>query len=169
MILIFHAAEFKLLFSYRHWYSIKIEKYQLKSDNTLTFFEFISIGSKGKINKVIEFQSTSTPNLYNLAFGDKNVETGELDDLAISNNGDTEKVLGTVVAAVYAFFNKNPGAIIYASGSTPARTRLYRMGIIKFHDEIKNDFLLYGQIGSKLFVFEVGKEYDGFVAQRNFK
>ncbi|MCW3108083.1 MAG: hypothetical protein JWQ09_2589 [Segetibacter sp.] len=148
---------------------MKIEKYHLKSDNTLTYFEFISVGSKGAIRKMIEFQTTSTPNLYNLAFGDKNPETGELDDLAISNNGDTEKVLGTVVAAVYAFFNRNPEAIIYATGSTPARTRLYRMGIIKFYDEIQNDFYLYGQIGGKMYVFEVGKEYEGFVAQRKFE
>ena len=83
---------------------MKIEKYHLKSDNTLTFFEFISVGSRGTIRKMIEFQITSTPNLFNLAFGDKNLETGEIDDLAISNIGDTEKVLGTVVAAFYAFF-----------------------------------------------------------------
>ena len=63
-----------------------------------------------------------------------------LDDLAISNNGDTEKVLGTVVAALYAFFDRHPGAIVYATGSTPGRTRLYRMGITKFYEEIKNDF-----------------------------
>jgi hypothetical protein len=104
---------------------MKIEKYHLKSDNTLTYFEFISVGSKGAIRKMIEFQATSTPGLYNLAFGVKNPETGELDDLAISNNGDTAKVLGTVVAALYAFFSKNPEALVYATGSTPARTRLY--------------------------------------------
>ncbi len=35
---------------------MKIEKYHLKSDNTLTYFEFISAGSKGAIRKMIEFQ-----------------------------------------------------------------------------------------------------------------
>jgi hypothetical protein len=83
---------------------MKIEKYHLKSDHTLSYFEFISVGSKGAIRKMIEFQTTSVPGLYNLAFGDKNPATGELDDLAISNNGDTEKVLGTVVSALYVFF-----------------------------------------------------------------
>lgn len=147
---------------------MQIEKYHLKSDETLTYFEFISVGSKGAIRKIIEFQATSTPGLYNLAFGDKHPETDEIDDLAISNNGDTQKVLGTVVAALYAFFDRNREAIIYATGSTPARTRLYRMGISKFFDEIQNDFYLYGQIGDKLFVFEVGVKYEGFVAQRKF-
>lgn len=147
---------------------MKVEKYHLKSDKTFTYFEFISIGSKGAIRKIIEFQSTSSPGLYNLAFGDKNPETGELDDLAISNNGDTQKVLGTVVAALYTFFDRNPEAIVYATGSTPARTRLYKMGISKFYDEIQNDFYLYGRIGDKLYVFVVGIEYEGFIAQRKF-
>ncbi len=148
---------------------MKVEKYHLKSDNTLTYFEFISVGSKGAIRKIIEFQATSSSGLYNLAFGDKNPETGELDDLAISNNGDTQKVLGTVVAALYAFFDRNPKAIVYATGSTPVRTRLYRMGITKFYDEIQNDFYLYGRIGDKLYVFETGIEYEGFIAQRKFE
>ncbi len=148
---------------------MKVEKYHLKSDNTFTYFEFISVGSKGTIRKIIEFQATSSPGLYNLAFGDKNPKTGELDDLAVSNNGDTQKVLGTVVAALYAFFDKNPEAIVYATGSTPARTRLYRMGITKFYDEIQNDFYLYGRIGDKLYVFETGIEYEGFITQRKFE
>ncbi len=148
---------------------MKVEKYHLKSDNTLTYFEFISVGPKGPIRKIIEFQATSTPGLYNLAFGDKHPETGEIDDLAISNNGDTQKVLGTVVSALYAFFERNPEAIVYATGSTPARTRLYRIGITKFYDEIQNDFYLYGQIADKLYIFETGIVYEGFVAQRKFE
>lgn len=148
---------------------MKVEKYHLKSDNSFSYFEFISIGSKGAVRKMIEFQITSVPNLYNLAFGDKNPETGELDDLAVSNNGDTEKVLGTVVAALYVFFDRNPQALVYATGSTPVRTRLYRMGITRFYNEIKNDFYLYGQIGDQLQVFEIGKEYKGFLAQRKFE
>ena len=83
---------------------MKIEKYHLKSDNTLSYFEFISVGSKGAIRKMIEFQTTSTPGLYNLAFGDKNPDTGELDDLAISNNGDTEKSAGNRSFRIICFF-----------------------------------------------------------------
>jgi len=78
-------------------------------------------------------------------------------------------VLGTVVAALYAFFEKNPEALVYATGSTLTRTRLYRIGITKFYDEIQNDFHLFGQIGQKLYTFEVGKEYDGFLSRRKFE
>lgn len=83
---------------------MKVEKYHLKSDNTLSYFEFISVGSKGAVRKMIEFQTTTTPGLYNLAFGDKDPVTGEIDDLAITNNNDTEKVLGTVVACTICLF-----------------------------------------------------------------
>lgn len=145
---------------------MKIDKYHLKSEANLTVFEFISEGSKGTIRKLIHFQQTNEPGLYNLAFGDKNHETGEIDDLAISNNGDSEKVLATVVAALYAFFDKHPDAFVYATGSTVSRTRLYRMGITKYYGEITSDFQLFGQIGDEFHEFEIGKEYDGFLAQR---
>jgi len=147
---------------------MKIERYTLKAESNLTVFEFISEGPKGNIGKIIQFQETNYPGVYNLAFGDKNIFTGEVDDLAISNNGDSEKVLATVVSAVYAFFDKHPKVFVYATGSTRARTRLYRMGITKFFEELKKDFYLYGQIGDSFYEFENGKDYIAFLAQRKF-
>ncbi len=148
---------------------MKVEKYQLKSESNFTTFEFISEGPKGLIRKKIQFQWTSTPNLYNLAFGDTDPETGEIDDLVVSNNYDSEKVLATVVAAVYAFFDKHPKAYIYATGSSDARTRLYRIGITKFNEQMIEDFYLYGQVEDEFYEFEIGKDYKGFLAQRKFK
>ncbi len=145
---------------------MKVEKYFLKSDENLEVFEFISEGQKGVIRKLIHFQETNDPDVFNLAFGDKNPETGDLEDLAVSNNGDTEKVLATVVSALYAFFDKHPDVLVYATGSTLARTRLYRMGISKYFEEMSADFQLYGQIGDDFYDYEKGKEYDGFLAQR---
>ena len=147
---------------------MKIEKYHLRSDETLSVFEFISVGPKGAIRKIIHFQLTYTPGLYNLAFGDKDPLTGEIDDLAITNNGDTDKVLATVTAALYIFLDKNPDALVYATGSTPARTRLYRMGITRFYEEIQHDFFLFGRTNREFYEFEIGKEYEGFLAQRKF-
>lgn len=147
---------------------MKIEKYSLKAESNLTVFEFISEGPKGLIRKLIQFQETNQPNLYNLAFGDKNPESGEVDDLAISDNGDSEKVLATVVGALYAFFDKHPDAFVYATGSTNTRTRLYRMGITRFYEEIVQDFFLYGQKEDEFYEFEIGKDYSGFLTQRKF-
>ena len=148
---------------------MKVEKYHLKSASEFTRYEFVSEGPKGIIKKLIEFQDTNNPDVFNLAFGDFNPETQEIDDLSVSNNGDTDKVLGTVISAVYAFFNEYPDAYVYATGSTNARTRLYRMGITKFYEQMEKDFYLYGQIGEDFVEFQIGTEYDGFLAQRKFK
>jgi hypothetical protein len=147
---------------------MKTEKYHLKSESKFTRFEFISEGPKGAIRKLIEFQETTNPDVFNLAFGDLNPETQGIDDLSVSDNGDTEKVLATVVNAVYTFFNNYPDLFVYATGSTKARTRLYRMGIVRFYDEMQKDFYLYGQIGDDFVEFEIGTDYDGFLAQRKF-
>ena len=65
-----------------------------------------------------------------------------------------KKCLELLLPHFIPFFDRNPEAIVYATGSTPARTRLYRMGITKFYDEIQSDFYLYGRIGDKLYIFE---------------
>lgn len=108
-------------------------------------FEFVSEGPKGKIHKLVQFGETNLKNLFNLAFGDKDLITGEINDSVVSNNNDSDKVLATVVATVYAFTDKYPNAWIYATRSTKSRTRLYRMGLTKYLTEIEEDFDLYGQ------------------------
>ena len=145
---------------------MKVEKYNLKASTKGRRYEFVSEGPRGAIRKLIEFQETHDPGLFNLAFGDKNPATGEMDDLSVSDNGDTEKVLATVAAAVYAFCNQFPDAYVYASGSTKVRTRLYRMGITKHLEHMQQDFDLYGQQGDDFVGFEPNTEYDGFLAQR---
>lgn len=147
---------------------MNVDRYQLKSEEELTRFEFISEGPRGAIRKLIEFQQTTDPDIYNLAFGDKDPQTGQINDLAVSDNADTEKILATVVAAVYAFFDRHPTAYVYAQGSTKVRTRLYRMGITRFYEDMRRDFFLYGRVGEDFPEFEPGREYDGFLAQRKF-
>ncbi len=118
------------------------------------------------MRKVIEFQKMNDKNVYNLAFGDYNSETDEIDDLVVTNNGDTEKVLSTVASAVYAFFEVYPDAYVYATGSTKTRNRLYRIGITKYLIEMKKDFYLYGQMKEDFYEFEVGEDYEGFLVVR---
>lgn len=71
---------------------MKLDKYELKSGEQLEVFEFVSIGTKGKIPKLVQYTPTNYKDLYNLGFGDKNIETGEINDNIISNNGDSKKV-----------------------------------------------------------------------------
>lgn len=53
-----------------------------------------------------KLSGTALKGFYNLAFGDKNLETGEIDDTVISNNGDSEQVVATVISAVYALTDR---------------------------------------------------------------
>ena len=129
-------------------------------------FEFVSEGINGVIHKLVQYKKTNVKDVYNLAFGDKDLATGDIDDLVISNNGDSEKVLATVVATVYAFTDKYPSAIIYATGSTNARTRLYRMGIAKYFTDVTNDFEILGETDDDWEQFKLNTNYNGFIVKR---
>ncbi len=84
----------------------------------------------------------------------------------ISNNGDSEKVLTTVVSSLYAFTDKHQDSMIYATGSSKSRTRLYRMGITKYLSEIKNDFVIYGETEIGWEKFKINIEYEAFLVTR---
>ena len=145
---------------------MKLPRYHLKSNERLTTFEFVSEGPKGLIHKLIQFTPTNLKGVYNLSFGDKDPNTGKINDTSISNNGDSEKVLATVVASVYAFTDKNPDAWVYATGSSKSRTRLYRMGISKYYAGVKKEFEVYGEASDDWEVFDKDKDYDGFLVRR---
>jgi hypothetical protein len=145
---------------------MKLPKYPLASSDSLMTFEFVSEGPKGLIHKLVRYQPTNLKDIYNLDFGDKNHTTGNIDDTVISNNSDSEKVLATVVATVYAFTDKYPNVWIYATGSTKSRTRLYRMGITKFLSEVNEDFEVLGELKDDWEVFQKDVEYEGFLVRR---
>lgn len=145
---------------------MKLDRYELSAGQHLTTFEFLSEGPKGKITKVIQFQPMIVSNLYNLAFGDKNPITGELEDKTVTGNGDSEKVLATIVAAIYAFADRYPEAWIYATGSTGARARLYRMAINIYFDVIEKDFEIVGQLENEWELYEKGRDYRAFAVHR---
>lgn len=145
---------------------MNLPKYQLKSTKKLHVFQFTSEGVKGKIPKLIEFTETNLHDFYNLAFGDKDIKTGKLNDEVITNNGDAEMVLATVVSAVYAFTDKYPDAWVYATGSTKTRTRLYRIGINKYLKEIEKDFHVFGDLGDGWQAYKKDINYEGFAVKR---
>ena len=104
---------------------------------------------------------------YNLGFGDLDLETREINDEIVTNNGDGQKVLATVVSTIYSFTGKNPEAYIYATGSSESRTRLYRMGITNNLEELKKDFYVFGLRNDEEFEpFIVGEDYLGFLVTR---
>jgi hypothetical protein len=122
------------------------ERYDLTIDDDCHVFTFVSEGPRGGIQKMVVFKPLlEIDNYYNLSFGDWNEVTQKLDDTAVSNNQDTVKILTTVAQAVEWFLTENPGAVIFAAGNTPARTRLYQMNILKHWGELKKRFVVRGR------------------------
>ncbi len=146
---------------------MKYERYEYETEKELHFFEFTSEGRFGKIKKIVEYSKLSVDNIYNLAFGDYNEKTDEINDRIVTNNGDSKKVLATVVSTVYAFTGKYPENWVFATGSNEVRTRLYRMGISNNLDELKADFFVYGMKVDETFEeFIIGEDYIGFLVTR---
>lgn len=145
---------------------MNLPRYEVKAEKSLMVFEFLSEGPEGKIQKIVKYSETNTKGVFNLAFGDKHPSTGDIDDFAISNNGDREKILVTVVATIYAFTDKHPNSWIYATGSTKARTRLYRMGLSRHFEEMQKEFEIFGLRNEEWNSFVKDEEYDAFLARR---
>ena len=120
------------------------DRYDVKTAPDLTSFEFDSVGPKGTVSKVVRYTEINLRSFYNLGFGDKDELTGFVSDLTVTNNNDSQKVLATVAATLYAFTEAYPGATVIATGSTEARTRLYRMGIANNLETIELDFEVLG-------------------------
>jgi len=144
---------------------MKLPRYEIKAAKSLMLFEFVSEGPNGAIQKIIQYTETNTPDIYNLAFGDKDTD-GDIDDSSVSNNGDREKILATVASTVYAFTEKYPESWVYATGSNKARTRLYRMGINKYFEEMDKDFEIYGLRNQEWEIFVKNTEYEAFLVKK---
>ena len=149
---------------------MKYPRYEYSTEEQLLLFEFESVGIKGKFKKVVQYTEMSVKGFYNLAFGDFNEISQEIDDEVVTNNGDGLKVLSTVVSTLYAFTGKYPNANVFATGSTDVRTRLYRMGITNNLEELRQDFLVFGLRKDDIFEeFVVGEDYFGFLVTRKNK
>jgi len=124
---------------------MKYERYPTVFEkDDLSIFEFESVSPSGNsIRKRITFAKTEVNNVYNLAFGNIK-ENGLLDDEAIS--GDRDKVLATVLQTVDTYTTRYPRRWVYFCGSTPARTRLYRMAIGVNLDELAERFEIFAEI-----------------------
>lgn len=105
------------------------EKYPVVVTDRFRTFEFLSEGPNGTIKKVVFFEDLGE-GTYNLAFGDWDEFRQQINDKARSNNNDRDKVVATVASTVIQFVKHYPSAFVIARGSTPARTRLYQIGIL---------------------------------------
>ncbi|GGH75305.1 hypothetical protein HNQ91_004625 [Filimonas zeae] len=89
-----------------------------KSYNGLEFF-FISKGERDVI-KAVEFsfvQKLDGRDIYNLGFGDYDLESDTVTDSVYTNNGDAYKVFNTVLNCIPIFFESYKSAMLMVQGS----------------------------------------------------
>lgn len=140
--------------------------YKVNISSDFKTYEFVSIGIKGNVTKVVRYSEINIKGFYNLGFGDKDPNTGFISDLTVTNNGDSQKVLATVAATLYTLTDENPDAIVIATGSTEARTRLYRMGITNNLETIEKDFIVMGLTETDWELFRKNINYIAFLVRR---
>ena len=115
--------------------------------------------------KAVQFQHIPElgKNAYNLAFGDFDKLTGNIDYTVVSNNGDYKVILGTVAIIADNFVNSHPHAIIYVKGLSASRQRLYQIGISSAWLEIRERYDIWGKQNNKWVSFEKGGNYEEFL------
>jgi hypothetical protein len=150
------------------------QQYDLSANTDFTVFEFTSTGKNGTICKAIKYTQTLNVNVYNLGFGDiifSDDTTIEIDDTNLSNNGDLEKVIATVLHSAYIFTEHYPEAYILFGSSDTAKLRLYRMFLSHNLAEISKSFLVFGAVHNEQgqlvnVLFSASQHVDGYFGRR---
>jgi hypothetical protein len=119
----------------------KGEGYELEAtlESEKVEFRFTSIGEKGLIEKIIEFQK-KPQGFWNLAFGD--VTEDDWEDNIITDNGDLRKVIQTIANAVYLFLTIYPDQEIIIIPLDRQRKLLYNRVIQQRWHEIEPFFIV---------------------------
>lgn len=128
-------------------------------------FNFISIGKKGTVFKRIIFEPTIKENIVNMVLGDVD-EDDHVDDRAISDNGDRDKVLATVVRVINEYTRRFPEKAIEIEGSTVSRTRLYRMAIGLYLEELSILYEIFAYNDGDLGPFQKDMDVEYFLIKR---
>lgn len=103
---------------------------------------FVSVGKRSLIKCVQLECMNSNGMFFHLSLLDYNPKNGSLCDQLVSNNGDTELVMNTVIFCIRSFLSLFPEARITLTGNSPARDRLFKMQISKLNREVLTDLLI---------------------------
>lgn len=144
---------------------MNFEQYASTASSELTEYHFISSGPKGDFDKLVQYTYLPQESAVNLAFGVLK-DDGSIDDACRTGNGDSDKILATVGNTVLIFTEHYPDKPVFAKGSTPARTRLYRKMLSLNKPEIEQVFHIFGKKDNKWHNFEVDVDYDAFLVKR---
>lgn len=144
---------------------MNLDRYEYYASDTLLNFEFYSKGPNGSIKKVIRLspRNINGTTYFNIGFGDYHDATNSVSDQTISNNGDTNRILATIAQAVLDFMEYYPDMMVYAVGSTPARTRLYQIAITTNWEKINDTITVFGLKDGVWKPFSKNINYEAFL------
>ncbi|MES2331530.1 MAG: hypothetical protein V4539_18135 [Bacteroidota bacterium] len=108
---------------------------------------------------MVQFKSTTYKNVVNLGFGDQ-LPDGRIDDKSVSNNGDTNKVIATVIQIAHDFTTQFPHLKIAFTGSTPGRNRMYNRVLKMYYKEFSKEFVITAFVEKRETMFEVDFDPD---------
>lgn len=135
-------------------------------------YKFLST-EKLSIEKVVKFDTTALPDIFNMEFGDLMAD-GSIDDTANSNNGDMAQVLATLVAILKDFLFQYPDATVYFKGSTLSRMKLYNRILKTHHKMFTREYIITAYIDDNSILYDevvydpnMTKNYEGFLIKRN--
>ena len=137
-----------------------------KSYNVLTF-DLESIGVNGISRKKIIYSSLEGSDDYFSLSLFEVLDNGVLDVYFESKNGDMPKIMATIAKTMFDFFATYPTKKIAFSGSTPERTRLYRIVISKLIKEV-DSFIVEGlSLNGEIVDYLPNENYLAYVVSLN--
>jgi hypothetical protein len=148
---------------------MELNGYEFKANGDFSRFYFNSVGPRGVIKKAVSYQVLYFYNklpVVNLAFGDWDEGEQKINDSVVSDNKDRDKVLATVASTILTYLEMHGKCLISAEGSTPARTRLYQMGINAHRIEIESIFFIFGLDKREWITFEPGRNFQAFLVYK---
>lgn len=138
---------------------MNLEHYEYDQLDEFTY-RFYSVGRNGTFEMRVQFVEMGYRS-YNLGFGVVDPASEWLDDLVELRNGDTQTILSTVAGIALKFLNEHSWASLYASGSTPSRTRMYQMGLNRVLSKL-TDYSVAGLITKRDFPPNIPGNYQGW-------
>ena len=141
---------------------MELPRYITQTGRNRKVYQFKIDGPNVSITKRVYFQETTRENYVSLVMGYYDKNTGETDFYNVSNNGDRNKVLATIIDICYNYFELYPNHVITFTGANEARTRLYQIAINTYFDELSLDFHIYGELNKALEPFRKNIKYSAF-------
>jgi hypothetical protein len=81
---------------------MNLPQYEVTPDENLYKFTFISEGKNGKVEKIVLYEEINE-GVFNLAFGDKDITTGHINDRIVTNNGHRKSIGYRYFYCIYFF------------------------------------------------------------------